>query len=462
MTRVRPTRSETALTVLFLVYVVTGKLGLQFATLHLNVSPLWAPTGIAIAGVLLLGDHAWRAVFLGSVVVNITTLASVVTAVPIAMGNALEAVVGAWVLTRLSGGVASFRTHRGILDFALLSAFGSTVISATIGVTTLTLAGITRWSDFRPLWVNWWLGDATGALIVTPLLVLWAVEPRPTWRWLRAAEGAAIAGLLTVTVLIVFGGRFPSDVKTYPLEFLCAPLLIWTAFRFGPPAVATAVAAISATAVWGTLHGYGPFIRATSNESLLLLQIYMSVTAVMGLSLAAVVEGYRNAQRQLMALSATDPLTELANYRRLLVALQDAIIRADRSGRGFSVLFMDVNGLKRINDTYGHVVGSRALCRVADALRRHARGTDTPARFGGDEFAVVLPDATETGAVALAHRIAGALAQSDEQPAVTVTIGIAEYPRDGATPTALLTAADQLLYAGRGARVSRELIDPQT
>jgi len=455
MMRLRPTRSETALTVLFVVYAVAGKLGLRLATLHPSVSPVWAPTGIAIAGMLLLGNGAWRAIFLGAIAANITTPLSVLTAVPIAAGNALEAAAAAWALTRLSRGVTSFRTHRGILDFALLSAFGSTVISASIGVTTLMLAGVARWSDYRSLWVTWWLGDATGALIVTPLIVLWATEPRPTWRWLRAAEGLGIAALLTFTVMIVFGGRFPSDVKTYPLEFLCAPLLIWTAFRFGPTQVATAVAAISFTAVWGTMRGYGPFIRATPNESLLLLQIYMSVNAVMGLSLAAVVEGYRSAERQLKVLSATDPLTELANYRRLLDALHSAILNSSRTGKAFAVLFVDLNGLKRINDTYGHLVGSRALCRVAEALKRQSRAGDTPARFGGDEFAVVLPDATETGAIALAHRIANTLSESEEQPPVAVTIGIAEYPRDGATPTALLAAADQLLYAGRGTKVPR-------
>ena len=370
----------------------------------------------------------------------------------------LEAIVGAWAMTRLSSGVASFRTHRGILDFALLAAFGSTIISATIGVTALVLAGDAHWEDFRSVWLTWWLGDATGALIVTPLLVLWATEPRPRWRWLRAAEGTAIAALLTLTILIVFGGRFPSDVKTYPLEFLCAPLLIWTAFRFGPTQVATAVAAISWMAVWGTVRGFGPFVRGTPNESLLLLQIYMSVTATMGLSLAAVVEGHRRAERQLVQLSTTDALTGLANYRRLVEALHEQIARSDRSGRVFSVLFLDINGLKRINDTLGHLVGSRALCRVADALRRQTRATDTPARFGGDEFAVVLPDAAKSGAIELAHRVAAALTMSDELPVVSVTIGVAEYPRDGHTPAALLGSADQLLYAVRSERSASAMV----
>ncbi len=193
-------------------------------------------------------------------------------------------------------------------------------------------------------------------------------------------------------------------------------------------------------------------MRTTPNESLLLLQIYMSVTATMGLSLAAVVEGYRLAERQLRALSATDPLTGLANYRRLLDALRAEIARSTRTGRAFAMLFLDLNGLKRINDTYGHLTGSRALCRVAEVLQKQTRSTDTAARFGGDEFAVVMPESTTDGALELARRVATALGTSDELPVVSVTIGIAEYPRDGMTPSALLAAADQLLYAGREAR----------
>ena len=451
MERVWITRNGTALTVLFLAYVAAGKWGLSMASLHPSVNPVWWPTGIAMAAVLLLGPGAWRTIFVAAFVVNLTavTATAALTSLAIAAGNTLEAVVGAWAMTRLSMGVASFRTHRGILDFALLSAFGSTIIGATVGVTSLSLSGADAWVDFRLIWFTWWLGDATGALVMTPLLVLWATEPRPTWRWLRAAEGAAIAVLLAITVLIVFGGRFPSDVKNYPLEFLCAPLLIWTALRFGPAHVATVVAAISATAVWGTSRGYGPFVRATPGESLLLLQIFMSVTATMGLTLAAAVEGYRRAERQLLALSTTDPLTELANYRHLVDTLRAEIDRSSRTGGAFSVLFLDINGLKRINDTHGHLVGNRALCRMAEVLRRQTRTTDTAARFGGDEFAVVLPNATRAGALELAMRVTAALADSDELPVVSATVGVAEYPRDGATPSALLGAADRLLYAIR-------------
>ena len=442
-------KNATALTVVFLAYVAAGKIGLGLAFVNPSASPIWAPTGIAMASIAILGPGAWRVVYVAAFLVNVTTTGSIAASLAIAAGNTLEGVAGAWALTRFSSGVHAFRTPRGIMDFGLFVAFLCTMISATIGATALSMGGLAPWTAFPSIWTTWWLGDATGALIVTPLICLWATEPPVTWQWRPALEGAVIALLVVTTVAIVFGGRFPSDVKTYPLEFLCGPLLMWTAFRFGPTAVATAIALIAGTAVWGTTRGYGPFIRATPNESLLLLQTYMSVTALVFLSLAAAVQAQLESERRLRELSGVDPLTGLANYRRLLETIASEISRAERTGRSFVVLFLDVNGLKRINDTRGHLAGIEALCRVADVLRLQSRATDTPARFGGDEFAVVMPESGADGAASLSERIREMLASSGGPPVVSVAIGFAEYPRDGIVAEALLATADHRLYSAR-------------
>jgi diguanylate cyclase (GGDEF)-like protein len=266
-----------------------------------------------------------------------------------------------------------------------------------------------------------------------------------------------LLSLLVVVGLLVFDGRFPSDEKSYPLEVLCVPFLTWAAFRLGRRTVATAVLLLCAMAIWGTLHAYGPFVHDSLFEALVLVQVYVCVTAVTGNALAAVVADHEDAKAQLRELATTDPLTGLVNYRRLIEVLRAEIARSGRTGRPFAILFLDMNGLKTINDRFGHLAGSRALCRIADVLRQSCRTTDTPARFGGDEFAIVLPETDDTGAGVVLERVHGKLAESADKPPVSVSGGVAMFPRDGATPTLLLRSADAALYQAKGqAAVARK------
>jgi diguanylate cyclase (GGDEF)-like protein len=146
-------------------------------------------------------------------------------------------------------------------------------------------------------------------------------------------------------------------------------------------------------------------------------------------------------------LADTDPLTGLANYRVLLDRIDAEIQRYGRTGRPFSVLLLDLDGLKKINDAHGHIVGSRALCRVADVLRMHCRVIDTPARYGGDEFALILPETPFEQACQVSERISQRLSQDPENPRISASMGVAEYPHDGHTIENILHAADEALYA---------------
>jgi len=155
---------------------------------------------------------------------------------------------------------------------------------------------------------------------------------------------------------------------------------------------------------------------------------------------------------QVRHLAASDPLTGLANYRKLLDVLDTETERTLRTGRPFAVLLLDLDGLKRINDTYGHLVGSRALCRVADILRVHCRAIDTAARYGGDEFAVVLPEAREDEAQRVASRIRETLAADQEEPPISASIGASVYHGEGERVERLLKEADQNLYEEKARR----------
>jgi diguanylate cyclase (GGDEF)-like protein/PAS domain S-box-containing protein len=154
----------------------------------------------------------------------------------------------------------------------------------------------------------------------------------------------------------------------------------------------------------------------------------------------------KHAEEKVQLLAVTDPLTGLGNYRRLVEALDAEVKRTGRTGRPFAVLLLDLDQLKKINDRYGHLIGSQALCRLADVLRVFCRSIDTATRYGGDEFAVVLPETTAAAARLVASRIRNRLATDSLQPPVSASIGVAVYPQDGETMEALLRTADRELY----------------
>jgi diguanylate cyclase (GGDEF)-like protein len=448
-------RNAAVLAGLAAVYFVAGKLGLQLASVNASATAVWAPTGIALAAFLILGYRIWPAILLSAFLVNLTTAGSMGTSISIGAGNTLEGIVGAYLVTRYANGRNALQRAPDVFKFAALAAIVSTMVSATCGVTSLAVAGFADWARYGSIWSTWWLGDAAGALVVAPFVILWSASPRLRWRGSRVFEAVLLLLSLSFVGAIVFGGLFPSEVKNYPLEFLCLPLLIWAAFRFGQREVATAVALLSGIATWGTLHGFGPFARNAQNESLLLLQTFMAVTALTMLALAAVVSERRAAEKRLRRLTVRDPLTGLGNYRRLIATLAGEIGRSQRTERPFSLLFLDLDDLKGINDRHGHLMGNRALCRVAHALTVSCRSMDTAARFGGDEFALVMPETREAAARQVGRRIGDDLAVAEEQPGLSLSVGVAEYPRDGETVEALLGVADHALYEAKAGRVGR-------
>ncbi|MGB2678794.1 MAG: GGDEF domain-containing protein [Candidatus Acidiferrum sp.] len=316
----------------------------------------------------------------------------------------------------------------------------------------------TLWFVWAP--AAWWISRVLLALLFVAALVVEHFLPRS--RHPRLEIAGALFGVLALTYLITAALRkLPPEASHHPNAIIPNPLHLLPALIFLVALIGynrrkylmdSAYDHSIFGAVWLNLAAQlaacqseklldGPFVFAQAMN-------VASYTILLGgalLDSAHVFEKVRH-------LAASDPLTGLANYRRLLDVLDTETERTLRTGRPFAVLLLDLDGLKKINDTYGHLVGSRALCRIADILRFYCRAIDTAARYGGDEFAVVLPEAREDEAQRVAQRIRETLAADQEQPPISASIGISIYQGEGERVEKLLAEADQNLYEEKARR----------
>jgi diguanylate cyclase (GGDEF)-like protein len=449
----RLAREQTILVSLAIAYLAMGKIGLAFSYGHPAASLIWPSSGIALGAFLILGYRIWPVISGAAVVLYASTLGPTAPALLLAGGSTLEGVVAAYLVNRYAGGRHALQSPRNSLRFAGVVMLAAIVAGAPFNAIILALGGLAYWTDYGVLWLTLSLGSVTGMLVVTPPLVLYSQGARLRLPKRIVSEGTAAAVAILVVGLIVFH-RAPVGLRWFPTELLCLPVLLWVALRLGRRSAAMSVLGLAALAIYGTLNGYGPFVRATPFESLLIVQLVVAMNAVMTMSFAALASEYSVADAQLRELVVTDPLTGLPNYRRLLEVLGGEITRAHREHQQLAVVFFDMDGLKDINDEHGHLVGSRAVCRFAETLRSACRTTDTAARYGGDEFVAVLSDTDQAGAELVVNRITERLAADPDQPALSVSAGVAVYPRDGGTPTTLLSAADRALYSVKAERTT--------
>lgn len=285
-------------------YFLAAELGLSLATVHPNVSLVWPPTGVSLAGLLLLGYGLWPAITVGAFLANALTEVGTATAAGIAVGNTLEALLGVFLLRRFAGFRNSFDRPEDVLAFIGLAALVAPAVGATLGVGSLSLEDPSLWPAYGALWGSWWLGDAMGALVVTPLLLaFWTRAPVPVPGRRRAEAGLLILPL-AASAYVVFGIGLGVGRSPYPLAFTVFPFVIWGALRFGLRGTTAATFVAAALAVWGTMRGHGPFTAATVTEGLVLLQAFVGVVAVTGLLLAAALTHRQRLQESMSRLAS--------------------------------------------------------------------------------------------------------------------------------------------------------------
>ena len=267
------------------VYLAAAKLGFLMALTAEQVSLVWPPTGLALSVLLLFGLDLWPAILIGAFLANVTTHEPPLVALAIAVGNTLEAVVAAHLLRRYAKLDRTLDTLGQALGLVVFGAVGSTLVSATIGVGSLCFGGVQPWVSFGSLWWTWWLGDAAGALLIVPALLTWHAWRDAAPR--RIGEAALLLGGLALTSAAVFTGPLREASAHFPLAYIVFPFLIWAATRFGTAGAAAANIVTASIAIWGTLHGWGPYAVGALADRLMLLQVFMAVVSTTGLLLGA-------------------------------------------------------------------------------------------------------------------------------------------------------------------------------
>jgi signal transduction histidine kinase len=299
------------LALLTAAYYAAAHVGYAFEFSGPVAAIVWLPVGIAVSGLYLGGIRLWPAVVLGDLLVNNYSALPLGTALMQSAGNLAEVLITVLLFRRLAGGRRPLATLRGVGALLVAIAAG-TLVSATVGSLASWLGDVITNHSLFYVWRTWWLGDASGALIVLPLAISWA--PRWEGRWDRERTLEAVVAMAAVLACSLL-----SFTRSGFIGALVFPPLIFAALRLGPRGATLAITITAAAAIWGTTHHHGPFGVGAIDDRLLDTQLFIAIVSVSGLSIAALVS-----ERERLA----DDLH--ASRARLVAASDDARRRIER------------------------------------------------------------------------------------------------------------------------------------
>ena len=323
------TRRVLELLLVAVVYFLAAKLSLSLAIPPGYATPVWPPSGIALAAALLFGTRIWLGIWLGAALINVTIEGSPLLAAAIATGNTLEALAAAILVRPYLGRYWRFQRGEDVVRFVVSCALCAG-IAAAVGVAALASANGLEWFAMMSNALTWWQGDASGMIIVTPLLLSWSSPLLSRWPAGKIIEAILLVLLLAMTTLLIFGG-LAATTASVTLAFLALPFVIWAAIRFSQREVSTAVALVCAIAVWYAVKGHQPFGLESPNASLLFLLAYTSTLVMTGLVLSAIIGEREQAVAQLEATN--EKLAQRIHDRTLELETVNRALR-DELGEG--------------------------------------------------------------------------------------------------------------------------------
>jgi signal transduction histidine kinase len=273
-----------AIVLFALIHSGAVQLGLQMAYVQQNISPVWPPSGIALAVLILFGFRLWPGITLSVLIGSILKGDLPGIAIGMALANTLEAVITVWLLRRLDFH-KSLNRIRDVISLVCACGLG-TVLSSTLGSATVFHLGGSS-AQFSTLWLTWWVGNFLGCLVVTPFLLTCLTADLLNIGRKRLFEGLSLLILLTFVAWYIFGYHFGTRAIHQALIYVIFPFVIWAALRMGVPGTTAAVVFVSGIALFSTVSGRGPFTSGSLNDSLILLQTFMGVVGLISLILAS-------------------------------------------------------------------------------------------------------------------------------------------------------------------------------
>ncbi|MCL5060347.1 MAG: EAL domain-containing protein [Candidatus Thermoplasmatota archaeon] len=439
-----------------LAYALAGWLSLKLAAYVADVvAAIWLAAGIGAMASLRFGMAGVAGVLLGSLALN-----SLILPLEDAIRFALGAAAGAWIMGTLPRHLQPFSPTLdfvpSVAKFALVAAPLGCAVSAVTGVFSLHFFGdLPADMLLRGLWV-WWLGDLLGVYLIAPLLLTVS-----RWDLLPTSKGARLEGLVLVLGMMALTLAMMEYAEPLrPAEivlFVMMPAVLWAALRFSVVGASLAIFLAALIVMGVAVVAYGGITHATIPGDVFALQVSMLTMALGGLFVAAALAERRYSEMRLDMLANHDPLTGLPNRSYFQDFLGHALAHAQRDKSQVSLLFIDLDRFKHINDSQGHEVGDQVLRVVANRLDEQLRADDFVARLGGDEFAVVLTHPPASRAASrVARKLAQALAESfklgQRRYAIGASIGISVYPDDGLDANTLLRQADLAMYQAKQRR----------
>jgi len=443
------------------IYVATARIGQIFSIEPGNVTPVWITSGIMLAWVLLRGYYIWPGIFLGAFFDNSWAYFSTTATEELlsalfegffnGLGDTLCAIAAVALMLRYFKESNQFKSLHAFLGLMVFGVVLGPLVSALFGVTSLWLIGILRSEAYRLAFLTWWLGVGVGVLLLTPLILAFAYPEDDRDLRPNITEASLFVTTILLYPILVFGvsdNEFLAANSTYIL----LPILFWAVIRFGLRISFSVALYVTICLIGLEYMGAGAFQLDDSYYRIVSLQFFVLTTISSIFIIGSLIADSNRSYRLLQTKNQHDALTQIYNRQYFDQQLLQEIARKERTKKAFSIIMYDIDFFKKVNDKHGHQAGDEVLIKLSDLVAKKTRDIDTLARWGGEEFMILMPETNAEEAALVAERIRAAVERTELIPheCITISLGVVEAsPERKIDVLNLLNRLDAALYLAK-------------